>query len=291
MTYHQFVNEVEKKVKGCVAENVMVCTHVAIKNNNCERRGIMMAEKGINISPTIYLENYYKEFLNGESIERIIRRILACYEEIRFQQSWETAFIQSFDNIRPYIVCKVINKERNKELLKHVPYREVVDLAIVCYVLLHLNNGHSATLLIRDEHLKLWNVTKEEVFQEADKNVKNLLPAKLSCMKDVLAGMIGLEAEEKEDFMYVMSNEEKSFGAVCIFYEGVLEMMYQTIRENFYIIPSSVHEVILLAESMAPKKEEIEETIREINETQVEDEEVLSDHVYYYNAQTKTLCM
>lgn len=63
----------------------------------------------------------------------------------------------------------MINKDRNEELLKHVPFREVVDLAIVCYVLLRLNNGHTATLLIRDEHLKLWNVTKEEVFKEAEK--------------------------------------------------------------------------------------------------------------------------
>ena len=110
-------------------------------------------------------------------------------------------------------------------------------------------------------------------------------------MKDVLASMIGLEEESEEDFMYVMSNEENSFGAVCIFYDGVLEMVYQTIRENFYIIPSSVHEVIILAESMAPKKKEIEETIRDINETQVEDEEVLSDHVYYYKKKKKTLCM
>lgn len=291
MTYHQFVNEVERKVKGCVAENVMVRTHVAIKNNSCERRGIMMAEKGINISPTIYLEEYYKEFLNGEPLEQIAKSILACYEQIRFRQSWETAFIQSFDDIKRFIVYKVINRDRNEELLKHVPFREVVDLAIVCYVLLRLNNGHTATLLIRDEHLKLWNVTKEEVFKEAEKNVKKLLPAKLSCMKDVLASMIGLEEESEEDFMYVMSNEENSFGAVCIFYDGVLEMVYHTIRENFYIIPSSVHEVIILAESMAPKKKEIEDTIRDINETQVEDEEVLSDHVYYYNAQTKTLCM
>lgn len=76
MTYHQFVNEVERKVKGCVAENVMVRTHVAIKNNSCERRGIMMAEKGINISPTIYLEEYYKEFLNGEPLEQIAKVFL-----------------------------------------------------------------------------------------------------------------------------------------------------------------------------------------------------------------------
>ena len=74
---------------------------------------------------------------------------------------------------------------------------------------------------------------------------------------------IELEEDEEEDFMYVMSNEERSFGAACIFYEGVMEMIYGVIRENYYIIPSSIHEVIILPESMAPEKTEIEMCIRD----------------------------
>lgn len=293
MTYHQFVNEVEMKVKSCVADNITVHVHIAVKNNSCERRGIMMAEKGINISPTIYLEDYYKEFLQGESLEQITKEILKRYEEVRFHESWEGAFVQSFEGIRHRIVYKVINKERNEKLLEEVPHRDVVDLAMVCYVLVRLNQGHSATILIKKEHLKLWNVTEEEVFEEAEKNVKRLLPAKLSRMKDVLASMLEIELDEddKDDFMYVMSNEERSFGAACIFYEGVMEMIYGAIRENYYVIPSSIHEVIILPESMAPEKQEIEETVEEINRTQVEEEEVLSDRVYYYDASRRELRM
>ena len=156
-----------------------------------------------------------------------------------------------------------------------------------------LNNGHMATMLIKKEHLKLWNVTEKEVFEEAKRNVKRLLPAKFSRMRDVLASMLEIQFDEddREDFMYVMSNEERSFGAACIFYEGVMEMVYAAIHENYYVIPSSVHEVIILPESMAPCKSEIEETVSEINQTQVEDEEVLSDKVYYYNGRNKQLSM
>ena len=293
MTYHQFVNEVEMKVKSCVADNISVQIHVAIKNNSCERRGIMMAEKGINISPTIYLEDYYKEFLQGESMEQIARQILNRYEEVRFRESWEGSFIQSFDKVKSRIVYKVINRERNERLLREVPHRDVMDLAMVCYVLIRLQNGQTATMLIKQEHLRLWRVTEKEVFEEAEKNVKRILPAKLSRMKDVLASMleISVEEDDSEDLMYVMSNEEGSFGAACIFYEGVMDMIHDTIRENYYVIPSSVHEMIILPESAAPQKKEIEETVSEINRTQVEDEEVLSDRVYYYNARSKQLMM
>lgn len=293
MTYHQFVHEVEMKVRSCVADNISVHVHIAVKNNSCERRGIMMAEKGINISPTIYLEDYYKDFLQGESLEQIAKQILHRYEEVRFHESWEGASIQSFERIRHLIVYKVINKERNEEMLKEVPHKEVLDLAMVCYVLMKLNNGHMATMLVKKEHLKLWNVTEKEVFEEAKRNVKRLLPAKFSRMRDVLASMLEIQFDEddREDFMYVMSNEERSFGAACIFYEGVMEMVYAAIHENYYVIPSSVHEVIILPESMAPCKSEIEETVSEINQTQVEDEKVLSDKVYYYNGRNKQLSM
>ena len=128
MTYHQFVNEVEMKVRSCVADNISVHVHIAVKNNSCERRGIMMAEKGINISPTIYLEDYYKEFLRGESLEQITKEILNRYEEVRFHESWEGAFVQSFEGIRHRIVYKVINKERNKKLLEEVPYLSLIHI-------------------------------------------------------------------------------------------------------------------------------------------------------------------
>lgn len=150
-----------------------------------------------------------------------------------------------------------------------------------------------ATVLIRKEHLKLWNVTEEEVFEEAEKNVRRLLPAKLDRMKDVLACMLELPVEEDddEDIMYVMSNEIRSFGAACIFYEGVMEMIHAVLKENYYIVPSSVHEVIILPESMAPGKREMEEVVAEMNETQVEAEEILSDKVYYYNGESRQLSM
>lgn len=293
MTYHQFVKEVELRIRKGVADNICVRIHVALKNNGCKRHGIMLTEEGINISPTIYLEEYYQQFQSGDTLERITEKILNCYEEVRFRRSWESSFFTSYENVKSMIVYKVISKERNEELLEYLPYREKVDLALVCYVLVELNANQTATVLIRKEHLKLWNVTEEEVFEEAEKNVRRLLPAKLDRMKDVLACMLELPVEEDddEDIMYVMSNEIRSFGAACIFYEGVMEMIHAVLKENYYIVPSSVHEVIILPESMAPGKREMEEVVAEMNETQVEAEEILSDKVYYYNGESRQLSM
>lgn len=291
MDYCQFVNEVEMKVQGCVSEKTKVQAHIAVKNNGKERRGLMLIQEGINISPTIYLEEYYEQFQNGNSLEQIVEKILELYKEVRFQNSWEGDYIQSFEKIKHMIVYKLINKEKNKKLLKDTPYKPFQDLAIVCYVLLELNKSGTATMLVKEEHLKMWGVTKEEVFEQAEKNSGRLLPAEFSRMKDVIAEMLDLDLEENrtEDFMYVLSNESRSFGAVCMMYTGVLEMIAMELKENYYVIPSSVHEVIIIPESKAPEKFEIEEMVAEINKTQVEEEEVLSDRVYYYSMKEKRL--
>lgn len=290
MDYQQFVNEVEKKVQSCVAGEMEVRIYGALKNNGKERKGLMLIQKGINVSPTIYLEEYYEQFQNGNSLEQIAEKILELYKEVRFQKPWEEINLQSFEEIKHMIVYKVINKEKNRELLENTPYEPFMDLAKVCCVLLELNRCGTATMLIKDEHLKMWGVTKEMVFEIAEDNTKRLLPAEFMRMKDVIAEMLDFEwDDDEEDFMYVLSNEVRNCGAVCITYEGVLEMIYMEVGENFYVIPSSVHEMIILPESKSPEKFEIEEMVSEINETQVEDEDVLSDRVYYYSGKEKRL--
>ncbi len=293
MTYHQFVNEVETKMQSFIAPNMKTCIHIALKNNGCERRGVMVSEEGINISPAIYLEEYYEQFQEGKELDQIVEQILELYKETRFHESWEGKCVHSFENVKPSVVYKVINRDENKELLQHVPHRNVLDLAVVCYVLLDLSKHRTAVMMVRDEHLAVWNVTEDEVFCEAEKNVVRLLPAKFSTMKDVVAHMLEIPAETDngEDFMYVLSNEQKNFGAACIFYEGVAEMIGEKLGENYYVIPSSVHEVIIIPESRAPKKCEIEEMIAEINDTQLDTEEILSYKVYYYSGEEKRLIM
>ena len=97
------------------------------------------------------------------------------------------------------------------------------------------------------------------------------------------------EGEEEEESLYVLSNKLRSFGAASMLYEGILEKVGQKLGENYYILPSSIHEVIVVPESKSPVKQDLEEMVREINETQVEEEEVLSDRVYYFSRKENRL--
>ena len=290
MTYCQFIAAVKEEVECNVDGNVKIDVHIALKNNDKERRGLVFQEEGINISPTIYLEEAYRDFRQGKELHKIVREILDVYESARFSKRWEVGNLREFDKMRKNVLCKLVNREKNREFLKDTPYIPFFDLAIVCYVLVELSERGIATMPVKSSQLKMWKIGEMELFQTARENVQKQFPAELRRMKDVMAEMLGMDAPDEEgDSMYVLSNETRNFGAVCIAYDHILDLIGSALKESYYIIPSSVHEMIIVPESKAPRREEIEEMVTEINETQVEEEEVLSNRVYFYNIQKKIM--
>ncbi|MEG0721301.1 MAG: DUF5688 family protein [Lachnospiraceae bacterium] len=209
---------------------------------------------------------------------------------MRFEHSWEGKYVRDFEKVKKQVVYKVINYKKNAELLNEIPYVGFLDLAVVFYVLLELNQHGTATMTIRNEHLKGWGVSREELLKVAQENTVRLLPAEFKTMKTVLEEMLTLNiAEDTEDYMYVLSNPMKNFGACCILYDGILEKIGNRLGGNYYILPSSVHEVIIIPENQSPGKKELRIMITEINETQVAEEEILSNVPYYYVREKKQL--
>lgn len=284
MTYIQFVQAVEKKIKKEVTEEKRISIHTNIKNNGVKKSGIMISESGINISPTIYLEEYYVQFRHGRMLDTIVKDILELYEKIRFQNSWKDGErLKEYDQIKEKIVYRVIGMEANQELLEQVPYKKYMDLAIIYYVVLEVDEYGVASMMVRNDHLKMWKVTEEELHYHACKNTQEIFPCEFTQMKKILEELLGFEEEGPGEQMYILSNEMRNYGAAALLYPDRLRMAGEEIGENYYILPSSVHEVILVAESEAPEREELKEMVKEMNETQVEEEEVLSNQVYYYD--------
>lgn len=284
MNYQSFISAVREGVKRSIKADVDVQVQTVVKNNGTERRGLTFQEKEINISPTIYLEEYYEQFQRGESMENIICHILELYYEVRFRKSWEMDCLKDYEEVRKRVVMKLINREENLSLLKGIPYVSYLDFAVVFYILLDARENESATVTITNEHIKYWGVEKEELYEDAMKNSPHLLPWTMKTMKQAIAEMLGTDVPKNDaDNMYIVSNETKNLGASCILYPHVMEKVYERLGENFYILPSSIHEVIVIPESKSPMRTQLDCMIQEVNETQVEEEEVLSSHAYYYS--------
>lgn len=293
MNYKQFVSAVEVRVKQSVEDGMSVHIHTNVKNNGRERVGITVVEQGINISPTIYLEEYYEQFRKNQSLDSIVKNILELYREVKFEHSWELDSVQKYERARKKIVYKLINEKENERILKDVPHVPYLDLAIVFYILMDINQSGTATILVTNDLMNMWGVDCEKLYEEAKQNTEKLLPAEFQTMKSVISELLEepVDDTEEEDMMYVLSNNLRCFGAACILYEGMLEKIGDQLEENFYVLPSSVHEVIVIPESKSLNRIELEEMIVEINETQVEEEEILSDCAYYFSRKENRLIL
>ena len=229
---------------------------------------------------------------DDDSIDDIADSILHVYHEIRFEHSWQVHTISNFENMKEKIVYKIIHAPQNEVLLQTLPSIAYLDFAIVFYILFEIDEKGTATIPVTEDLLQVWETTLDEIHELAKLNTPKLLPAVFKPMRIVIDELMGNSCNnliQSDDIMFVLTNSLRSFGAICILYEDVLFHIGNLLRENYYILPSSIHEVIIIPESQAPCKETLNEMITEINETQVEIEDVLSDHVYYYNREKKEL--
>ena len=286
MDYQQFVVVVKDNISLMLSEDTKLEIQTTLKNNGKERVGITFTDQQINISPTIYLEEYYAQFQKGNSLDTITENILGVYREVKFEHSWQINTIQDFDCIRSKVVYKLIHAKENETLLTTMPHLFYLDLAITFYVLFEVDKNGTATIPITHELVRLWQTNVHELHQLARKNTKQLLPATFLPIRVVIEELMGNSCSKEvyeDDMMFVLTNSLRNFGAVCILYENILEQIAGQLGENFYILPSSIHEVIIIPESQSPGREILNEMIVEMNQTQLEVEEVLSDHAYYYD--------
>jgi len=291
MNYNVFISTVKEEIERRMDGEITLRICNAVKNNGVEKIGLAFQNEDERLSPTIYLEEYFQQFETGTAMEEVITSILNLYAEIRYTPDWSGGGIESFMQMKDLLAYRLINREKNRSLLEEAPHCEYLDLAIVFYLLLEVGSQGSATMMIRNEHLKMWDVSPEEIYQCAVENTPKLLPVEFKSIEAVLKELdieepvkeiTGNEAADAQ--MYVLSNEIRSFGAAVILYDQMLEKLADTMKEPYYVLPSSVHEVIIVPESKSMASIELEAMVTEINQTQVDDEEILSNRVYFYDA-------
>ena len=298
MEYKEFVEYIKMNAGYIAGEGGNITINHVIKNNGCEMDGLVIMEKGKDIAPTIYLDSLYELYTNGENIKSIIRQIELIYEQNKNNVTFDVNILKHFDTIKDKIVYKVVNYRSNEKLLEQVPHKRILDLAVVFYCLLDNEYCRSATALIYNNNLKNWNVTIDDVYKAALKNTPDLLHSKISSMAALFEKCgVNVDGEEVDlkDYvpsdMYVLTNESKLNGAACILYENVLYDFAQKLGADLYILPSSVHEVILLPKLSVFEKDELVNMVKEVNTEGVAADEVLSDHVYEYNRTERLITM
>ena len=317
MNFEEFCNKVKKSLEDYYGEEKQVEIRSVTKNNGVVLQGLMVRGKDSNLAPTIYLENFFEQYSSGRIFSEIIEEIIGLAVVNKDHLVFNPENFEVFEKAKDHVVMKLINTELNKQLLKDVPNFPFHDMSVVFFYLIEGGEGGNASILINNTHMEAWKTDPDTLYEIALKNAPVMLPAKLhkmdslmrniflddirrkfkngvlncpseydptndSWMENLADEMLEMMKNGCESRIYVLTNREKYFGASCLLYDNVLKDCAKQTGGGFYILPSSVHELILVPDKMADDVDSLSRMVREVNDTQVEDDEILGYSIYHY---------
>lgn len=284
----EFVNTIVEKLKDFYGTDAEVSTQNIIKTNDTMKIGVLikfnMGEKN-GIAPVIYLDSYYEDYIGGEDIDVITEQITDIAEESNDAEFLNDAVseLQSWEKCKDKIYPVLISTERNSEMLQNLVSTAVLDLSSIYIVRMQLSDATIGTVKITNDLLNKWGITIEELHATAISNMENDEYKAV----DIKKLIFDMDDDEKESCdleyeMLVLTNDRKMYAAA-----GVLNTEFMSrIVENrrYYMIPSSVHEWIMIPESDNDITKLLNYNIQDVNKT-LDEKEVLSDHVYFYSVE------
>lgn len=285
MNYEQFLQYVKEHIVDEIIDGQRC--HVFIKklnkNNGLYVDSLYIHREGSQVSPSIELNSFYERYMDGESEREILRQIADLYENNMDCGFPLPVSIRDFSAISDRIIMRLISYDKNQDILQEVPHLKILDLAITFRWLAYQDEVGVSTALITNLEMEAWNKEVEQLYEIGKENTPNFFPARLRTMREVLRDYVDIGEDGGE--VYILTNQIGIHGAICMLYEPVLEKFGRQIGGDFFILPSSIHEVILVPVTQYLKKEDLYQLVRQANHSIVSAEEVLSDSVYLYERQ------
>lgn len=297
MTYQEFESEMQKRIQKTLGSKVTVTPQITAKNNHTFQHGFMIEEVPGNpettVAPMVYLDDLYQAYLNGTSMEAIAKELCSAYRSAVENNKVSLKDFTHFDKSKGNIIYRLINRELNKEMLQNTPHIPYLDLAIVFYCIVEISQDTMGSFLIRNEHLTDWGVQLEDLQNYAQQNTAREFPCSFQSLHTVISEIVGCETplfpEIPAPDLWVVTNHMRQYGAACILYDRVLEEIAEKLDEDYYVIPSSIHEVLIIRSSQTEDIDEISALIKDINVTTLSKADILSSHPYFYDRTSKTL--
>lgn len=296
-SYEEFKSVLSKMIKEKFGDEINIEIHNVIKNNSLELEGIVLSGNKKNISPNFYLQAYYKEYLQGAGIEEIVALMYNKYTELKDMDYG--SFDLDIENCKDKIVCRLVSFEKNSRLLEEIPYIPFLDLAIIFYCLVIENGDGIGSIRITNSIMDDWGITTKMLYKTAIYNTEKIFPKVFCPLKTMLKNI--LENDEtvmpviqdnvnkcvlqEEDAPFILTNERGINGAAVILYPGCLKEIGGITGSDLYILPSSIHELLVIPDDGQVYTHELKNMIHEVNESCVAAEEVLSEHLYHYSAE------
>lgn len=303
MNYEEFKKTVKKELKNYLPEELkkMHCEVKSIDKINRTVDAIAFTpidKKEANVSPVIYINDMYDYYNNCNDLDLVLQEFAQLLEEGMSKADCYSIKLKNFKN---NVVFQFINTEQNKELLSKVPHREILDLSIIYRWVVDINENDIQSAIVKNSLIESFNLNEQQLFNLAVDNTKRLFTPSVKNLNEVMRDILIKQNAPSEvideltnlpitieQTVWVISNDRGVNGAINIMYEDVLHDLSNKLNSNLYIMPSSVHECIVVSAN-GYKPEHLISMVPEVNATKVLPEEILSDRVYYYDRKTKKI--
>lgn len=270
------------------------------KTNRGYAVGVKIDIPGVNQSPIIYTEQLSEALSDGHTIVNVMEGLAEMVEKTKSEPFLLQFDPRDYQSIKELISVTLVNTEANRDMLKNMPHRELADLSIISYIDIDNSSLGKGIIKITNNLFDSWGITKDELLDTA---ISNSITASKPVLQNV--EKMFLTGDEKNYLssteplpvsnnpgkdLYVLTNEERVYGASIIVNTDVLDKVNDLFPDGFYIIPSSIHEVLIVPAADPELRKELGEMVRSVNMTScLEKDEVLSNCVYTYDRDSKTI--
>lgn len=294
MSYEEFKEAVRESVAREFGDSAEVYLKTVTKVNDTEREAVTVGDNGKETESAVYLDDLYQAYRSTGRFDKCVENVIRiCREQSGIRRedlpgTWEEA--------KPGIQMRVINKEWNREYLKQMPSKYYLNFAIVFCVVLEETGEMSATVSVTDDIMRRWGVNVDMLWYTALDNIRKE-EFQFGSMDVVLEGICrdaGLKTDNSKEQMlpgegkcplYVATNENQSYGARVILRTDLLKNFAEKRKKDFFILPSSIHELIFVEDDGKVDVKNLKRLVCEVNRQPgtIAPEDRLADSVYYYN--------
>ena len=306
MDYEVFKKAVKENILAYMPEMYRdMDVHIApVKKVGCTQDGLSLLsrEKEVTISPTVYIDHLYEKYQCIGDLD-VVLKDLAVLLDTAFAEMPSVTEVGA-RIMQEDIVFQLINTKRSQEFLQDVPHRAFYDMSIIYRLVLRQAENGTESTVINNKLAKKMGLDEEQLYQKAMEGTRRLFPAVTWSMEDAMkevllrGGMPQELAEQlpketrQDDPMWVISNVRFWNGATAILYQEELRAVAGRLGSSLYILPTSIHELITIPVIYSRQEpEEMTKLVKEINASDMEPGEVLSDQVFFYDKETGALSL
>lgn len=271
------------------------------KHNGLTLTALLIPEKGKDVVPTVYLDSFYQSYCNGRALNACVGDVAdQRIEYIDHELDINVNNVFDYDYVKDKLQVRICEPEMNQERLEGKVVTMHGDFAAYYAINFFENEEGLASVAVTENLLDSWKVSKEQLHQDA-MAADQKRGVRLYAMDEMVEAMIfgdgeysnllegNRDIEEFHQPMFCLTNQMKQNGAALIIQEDVRKQIGEFMKGDYFILPSSIHETLLLPDNGMFDVHELNAMVKQINATEVSLEDRLSDKVQFCDGKTAVM--